>query len=87
MRREYKTLGFRCYDLEMYDRIVEAAYVRGLSVGQYIQQIVINVVDGNVPDVSRINKFKIDVMRELQTVKDQHPQVNLSGIERMCEAL
>lgn len=87
MRREYKTLGFRGYDLEMCDRITRAAEERGLSVGIYIQQIVINAVDGNVPDVPQINKFKIDVMRELQTVKDQYPQVDLSGIERMCEAL
>lgn len=87
MRREYKTLGFRCYDLEMCDRIAEAAEESGLPVSKYIEWTVINAVDGNVPDIARIEKIKIDMMREVQTIKDKHPLVDVSGLERIGDLL
>lgn len=87
MRREYKTLGFRCNDLEMCDRIAGAAEESGLSVSKYIEQTVINAVDGNVPNIARIEKIKIDMMREVQTIKDKHPLEDVSGLERIGDLL
>ena len=87
MRREYKTLGFRCNDLEMCDRIAGAAEESGLSVSKYIERTVINAIDGNVPDIARIEKIKIDMMREVQTIKDKQPLEDVSGLERIRDLL
>ena len=57
----------------MCDRIAGAAEESGLSVSKYIERTVINAIDGNVPDIARIEKIKIDMMRDVQTIKDKHP--------------
>lgn len=83
MKSEFKTVGFRCYDLGAYDRIAKAADNSGLAKAKYIERVVINAVDGNVPDIARIEKLTIEMMSEVQTIKNKYPQVNVSGLERI----
>lgn len=87
MKKEFETMGFRCYDPKMCAAIREAAANNGLSVPKYIERTVTSVVEGQALDRARIEKLAIDMMKEVQNIRDEHPRVDVSGLERIGELL
>lgn len=63
--------------------LIRMANESGIKRNVYVQQIVEDSLYGRVIPRPLIQQIAIELMRETQRIKNQYPEVNLSGIERV----
>ncbi len=67
--------------------LIRMADESGIKRNVYVQQIVEDSLYGRVIPRPLIQQMAIELMRETQRIKNQYPEVNLSGIERIGDKL
>lgn len=55
----------------------------GIKKSAYVRQIVEDSLSGRIIPRPLIQQLTIELMRETQKIRNQYPEINLSGIERV----
>ena len=55
----------------------------GIKISAYVRQIVEDSLSGRIIPRPLIQQLTIELMGETQKIRNQYPEINLSGIERV----
>lgn len=59
----------------------------GINKNAYVRQIVADSLSGRIIPRPLIQQLAIDLMGETQKIRNQYPEINLSGIDRLGNKL
>lgn len=59
----------------------------GINKNAYVRQIVADSLSGRIIPRPLIQQLAIDLMGETQKIRNQYPEINLSGIDRIGNKL
>jgi hypothetical protein len=59
----------------------------GIKVPAYVRQVVEDSLSGRIIPRPLVQQLTIELMGETQRIKNQYPEINLSGMERIGDKL
>ena len=59
----------------------------GIEKSAYVRQVVEDSLSGRIIPKPVVQQFTIELMEETQRIKNQYPEINLSGKERVGDKL
>lgn len=59
----------------------------GIEKSAYVRQVVEDSLSGRIIPRPLVQQLTIELMGETQRIKNQYPEINLSGIERVGDKL
>ena len=59
----------------------------GIKVPAYVRQVVEDSLSGRIITRPLVQQLTIELMGETQRIKNQYPEINLSGMERIGDKL